>query len=392
VCPLKSFKQYYMSSIQTYENLTPCEFFEKPPVKRCLIRFIQKYGGGSTGALTSVSTTDSATVTWSGNGTSGSPLVATAIAPANTANIPIASTNASGIIVDGSANVITRPLTGFVTDGNTAIVATDTILVAFNKTQGQIDARITLTSPITGFAVGANSTMLAADTLIAALGKVQGQINARITTATVLSAYTVGANTALANTDNIITMLGKIQGQINARALTTAIPAAANPTSTIGTTASNGVATTFMRSDAAPAINQAMTPTWTGVHTFNGTSTIFGNTITASSLAGTGTRNVVVTATGDLQAGAGAQVSNSSPTLTFDPVPANGALDLGFTVTGAAIGDAVALGIPAAAQVNGVVFTAMVSNTDVITVRCHNFTGSPISIPGGVFKAVVFKV
>lgn len=43
---------------------------------------------------------------------------------------------------------------------------------------------------------------------------------------------------------------------------------AANPTAQVGTAAINGVAVTYMRSDAAPAINQAMAPTWTGAHTF----------------------------------------------------------------------------------------------------------------------------
>lgn len=50
------------------------------------------------------------------------------------------------------------------------------------------------------------------------------------------------------------------------------IPIAANPSATVGLTASNGVATTFMRSDAAPAMSQAITPTWTGRHTFTGGS------------------------------------------------------------------------------------------------------------------------
>jgi len=40
----------------------------------------------------------------------------------------------------------------------------------------------------------------------------------------------------------------------------------ANPTGTIGLTAVNGAATTAMRSDAAPALSQAITPTWTGNH------------------------------------------------------------------------------------------------------------------------------
>ena len=42
----------------------------------------------------------------------------------------------------------------------------------------------------------------------------------------------------------------------------------ANPTASIGLTAVNGVALTAMRSDAAPALSQAITPTWTGSHTF----------------------------------------------------------------------------------------------------------------------------
>jgi len=44
----------------------------------------------------------------------------------------------------------------------------------------------------------------------------------------------------------------------------------ANPTHNIGLSATNGSATTAMRSDAAPAIDQTMTPTWTGLHTFSG--------------------------------------------------------------------------------------------------------------------------
>lgn len=48
------------------------------------------------------------------------------------------------------------------------------------------------------------------------------------------------------------------------------LPTGANPSATVGTAAVNGVATTFMRSDAAPAINLAMVPTWTGAHTFSG--------------------------------------------------------------------------------------------------------------------------
>jgi len=42
----------------------------------------------------------------------------------------------------------------------------------------------------------------------------------------------------------------------------------ANPTASVGLSAVNGVASTFMRSDAAPALSQSIAPTWTGNHSF----------------------------------------------------------------------------------------------------------------------------
>lgn len=47
----------------------------------------------------------------------------------------------------------------------------------------------------------------------------------------------------------------------------------ANPTGTIGLTAVNGVLTTAPRSDSAPALSQAIVPTWIGLHTFNASPT-----------------------------------------------------------------------------------------------------------------------
>lgn len=46
----------------------------------------------------------------------------------------------------------------------------------------------------------------------------------------------------------------------------------ANPTASVGLAAVNGTSVNFMRSDAAPALDQGITPTWTGVHTFNSAS------------------------------------------------------------------------------------------------------------------------
>jgi len=55
------------------------------------------------------------------------------------------------------------------------------------------------------------------------------------------------------------------------------IGVAANPTGTIGLAAVNGSATTYLRSDGAPALSQAIVPTWTGAHTFTATTTRFSN-------------------------------------------------------------------------------------------------------------------
>lgn len=52
------------------------------------------------------------------------------------------------------------------------------------------------------------------------------------------------------------------------------ISTGADPTAQVGTAVINGAAATYMRSDAAPAINQAMSPTWTGHHTFGGALTV----------------------------------------------------------------------------------------------------------------------
>jgi Protein of unknown function (DUF1565) len=85
-------------------------------------------------------------------------------------------------------------------------------------------------------------------------------------------------------------------------ATTSAIPAANNPTGTLGLSAVNGSASTFMRSDAAPLLSQGIAPTWTGSHTFNSTS--FFTKLGGSSSAPTAV------------AGAGAGGTPGTPTLS----------------------------------------------------------------------------
>lgn len=66
---------------------------------------------------------------------------------------------------------------------------------------------------------------------------------------------------------------------------------AANPTATIGLSAINGLETTYMRSDAAPALSQAIQPTWSALHTFQGGTTFTATSTFASSTTITGRFN-----------------------------------------------------------------------------------------------------
>jgi hypothetical protein len=63
------------------------------------------------------------------------------------------------------------------------------------------------------------------------------------------------------------------------------LPTGANPSATIGLSAVNGSATTFLRSDAAPALDQAIAPTWTGQHIFSAVTLFANGTAAAPSLS-----------------------------------------------------------------------------------------------------------
>lgn len=83
----------------------------------------------------------------------------------------------------------------------------------------------------------------------------------------------------------------------------------ANPTATIGLAAINGTATTFMTSDSAPPLSQAIIPTWTGLHTFNGRVVVGaaggGASLTVSaSGANTGINTQAASGTNAIQCGA----------------------------------------------------------------------------------------
>lgn len=85
---------------------------------------------------------------------------------------------------------------------------------------------------------------------------------------------------------------GTLSVDTNSYALASSVPSGANPTATIGLSAVNGSATSFLRSDGAPALSQAIAPTWTGLHTFNpGTTAQTVIQLDIAALGGAGTRD-----------------------------------------------------------------------------------------------------
>lgn len=131
------------------------------------------------------------------------------------------------------------------------------------------------------------STFLRADGSCAAALSGTVAVNQGGTGATSLSGILLGNGTSpvtSAASSNVISLwTGTCNATTFLRAdgscqVVTAGPSPANPTATIGLTAVNGSAGTFLRSDGAPALSQAITPTWTNTHTFSGSVFLNGGT------------------------------------------------------------------------------------------------------------------
>jgi len=69
---------------------------------------------------------------------------------------------------------------------------------------------------------------------------------------------------------------------VNGAAVKTTSVSSANPSASVGLSAVNGTAVTFMTSDSAPALSQSITPTWTAAHTFTPSSAVTAVTINAA--------------------------------------------------------------------------------------------------------------
>lgn len=81
---------------------------------------------------------------------------------------------------------------------------------------------------------------------------------------------------------------------------------------------------------------------------------------------------------------------SGTATLDFASIAAAASADLTITVTGAAVGDAVALALPAAPAA-GIVFFAFVSAANTVTVRAMNITGLAVDPASASYTVNVFK-
>jgi len=86
-----------------------------------------------------------------------------------------------------------------------------------------------------------------------------------------------------------------------------------------------------------------------------------------------------------------ALVGSASLNFGGTPIAAGGNEELTITVTGAADGDEVILGIPNASFIAGVIYTARVSATNTVSVQAVNTTASPADPGSGTFKVSVIK-
>lgn len=88
-----------------------------------------------------------------------------------------------------------------------------------------------------------------------------------------------------------------------------------------------------------------------------------------------------------------AKVLTNTATLDFGSISAQNSADLTITVTGAAVGDSVALGIPNGSVTANTIFYAWVSASNTVTVRASNIDSVAAADPAsGTFRATVIKV
>lgn len=139
------------------------------------------------------------------NGLDNNSQTITNVATPTNATDAASKSYADGLVTD--AAITGKLITGYTAGSNTALAATDSILAALGKIQGQLNARLTGNQSIslTGGATGSGTTSIAVT------------LSNTAVTGQALTGYAVGTNTALAATDTILGAFQKVQGQLDAR-------------------------------------------------------------------------------------------------------------------------------------------------------------------------------
>ena len=84
-------------------------------------------------------------------------------------------------------------------------------------------------------------------------------------------------------------------------------------------------------------------------------------------------------------------ILTATAVLDFPPIPTLTGAELTISVPGAAVGQAVALGVPAS-ELAGLTFMGYVSAAGVVTVRCENASAGSVDPLSGTYRATVFNV
>ncbi len=160
-------------------------------------------------------------------------------------------------LTNGPTNAVSKNTTG---TGNLVLSASPTLTGTINAASAILSGSLSigttlLTSGIATFTLKPVFTSATAST-VAGFDSGKGLVSL---SSTGTGAVVLADSAALTGTPTV-----------NGVAITTGtLPTAANPTGTVGLAAVNGVAATFMRSDAAPALSVTIAPTWSGNHTFS---------------------------------------------------------------------------------------------------------------------------
>jgi hypothetical protein len=171
----------------------------------------------------------------------------------------------SGNLYFTTARVLATALTGYTLGTNTALAATDTILGAFGKVQGQLNAKENaITAGTTAQYFRGDKTFQTLNTSVVPELANLYFTSARVL-ATTLLGYTVGTNTALSATDSILGAFGKVQGQINAKQ---------NALNGTGFVKIAGTTISYDNTSYLPLTGGTLTGT------LNGTTAVFSNTVT----------------------------------------------------------------------------------------------------------------